>query len=652
MKRYALDLETYLISDENPLPKPVCLSWWNLDDPEDHGVSANHFSNNAPSMKLSLEYFLGTGVWEDEEQKELIWQNGYAFDLPVIYTHFPQLRERLLQTLNEGWHKDTKIRQQLYDLSTKGQIKRKGYSLATMAKQYLGKDLDKWKKGDDIWRLRYSELDGVPVENYPKEALEYCLLDVEVLAGVYKGQEAIRQSEGYGSMNTEALQIKAGFALSLATAKGIQVNKQRLDEFEHTIDSQLDPLKLKLMELGFADTKATKKKDTGLTTFRYTKKNKLFLDYLQNNYPDYVSRTEATKTHPKGQIRVDEEALLEYPEDEVIKTRLEMSLLEKYKGTYCKNIRKANGLLRANYDILKETGRTSSFIQVMPREGGVREIFEPREGHVFATIDYAAIEACSIAQTAKDLNLGSTLLDYLNHGNSPRDYHSLLGHLWYAYENSEEPNIEAFEKGRKTNKKMKEARNDSKPVGLSEWGGVGLEKRVKICKGQGRDLTIEQVETATRLYEEAVPEKRVYLKDWVNQQKLSGDFDYAYAYTVNGRYRNRCTYCACANGRAMQSPAADGAKEAIWQCFLLLEDRGYGSFVGFVHDELIFELRKDKAEEASQELAKAMCLGMQKILPNVRISTEWGIMDRWTKDESLFLASGKVWNDPKKEVRV
>jgi hypothetical protein len=32
----------------------------------------------------------------------------------------------------------------------------------------------------------------------------------------------------------------------------------------------------------------------------------------------------------------------------------------------------------------------------MPREGGLREVFIPREGHKIVTIDYAALELCDL----------------------------------------------------------------------------------------------------------------------------------------------------------------------------------------------------------------------------------------------------------------
>jgi hypothetical protein len=58
----------------------------------------------------------------------------------------------------------------------------------------LGIRLD---KSEDTWRLRYSELDGVPFEQWPKEALEYAVRDAEITGMVYEAQENWREHKLY-----------------------------------------------------------------------------------------------------------------------------------------------------------------------------------------------------------------------------------------------------------------------------------------------------------------------------------------------------------------------------------------------------------------------------------------------------------------------
>jgi len=635
-KFYFLDFETFLIEDGS-YPKPVCLSWINNFD-NNQGVVGN---KDGKLQKKTIDLLIQCA----EGKFDIVFQNGFNFDILVMWYHFPEARKLIIDILDRGGFRDTIIREKLLDLSIEGRIKSKGYSLMNLSRKYVGVDLSTYKKGDDIWRLRYAELDNIDSCDYPQEAIEYCLLDVEMLKKVFLSQEKIRTSSGPGSMNTESLQIKAAFALNLATTRGLKVDLHKLDTLEKKLDDGLEPLYKLLIEKGFA--KLTKKGEI-------RKENKKFVEYLTENYVDYLSFTKPTKTHPKGQVKIDSNSLLEFPPDEIIQARIELSLIEKYKNTYCKNIRKANGIFRASYDILKETGRTSSFIQTMPREGDIREIFRARPGYKILTIDYAALEACSVAQVLSDLKLGSTLKEYLNKGEEPVDFHCLLGHMWYSHLTNTEPDLEQFIRSLKDGDPVaKKARTDSKPGGLSLAGGVGPSTMRKIAQASGVHISEEEARLFKSFALNEIPELEKFLGDngWMGKQKLSGNPDHAYAYESNGRYRNMCTYCSCANGKAMQSLSADGAKEAIWECFKVIQDMelNYNTkvrFLAFIHDELIFEIpdgHPEDMESIAKVLSTTMCHGMKKVLPDVRITTEWSLMKYWTKQEDKHLLTGSIW---------
>lgn len=643
MRRYlALDFETYLIEEEKGLlyPKPVCLSGC-YDTGETFVVGNNIIDHNYGYTQLesTLSNVLDLALCSDTQ---LIWQNGYGFDLGVIWYHFPNLRDKLIDCLNKDKIRDTRIREQLFDLSTSGSIKGKkgSYSLLTLVRKHVGEDISKFKEGDDIWRLRYHELDGIRANDYPKEARDYCILDVELLMKIFQSQEKLRQDSGVGSMNTEGLQIKAGFVLGLITNYGLKVDRDRLDEFEFSLDNKLTPIKERLVELGLA--KYGKKGN-------FIKENKKFIEYLLKKYPDYIQRTEPTKTHPKGQVRIDEEALIEFPSDEIIDLRKDISILEKYKNTYCKKIRKRGNIFREKYDVMKETGRTSSFIQTMPREGGIREIFIPRNKTKILTIDYSSIEACSAAQTILNLGRESKLAELLNSGESPIDFHSYVGHLWEAGAKGTEPDfIQFLSRYKNGDESATFYRKGAKPFNLSLFGGVGKDKAYVISKKQGADISYDQSCQVYDLVFDVYPELKWYRK-WISTQKLSGDFERAFAYEVNGRYRNRCTYCSCANGKAMQSLAADGAKEALWLCFkMCYSSKRKIRMLAFIHDEIIFEIQEGLSEDMRKDaetMSRFMCRGMKKVIPDIRITSEYAVMDRWTKDPNNHLVTGKMWID-------
>jgi hypothetical protein len=104
---------------------------------------------------------------------------------------------------SEGRVKDVLVRKRLLDLAagrfkyhrhSDGRQTRVKHDLAGAAEETLGIRLD---KSEDTWRLRYSELDGVPFDQWPKEALEYAIRDAEITGMVYEAQENWREHKLY-----------------------------------------------------------------------------------------------------------------------------------------------------------------------------------------------------------------------------------------------------------------------------------------------------------------------------------------------------------------------------------------------------------------------------------------------------------------------
>jgi hypothetical protein len=283
----------------------------------------------------------------------------------------------------------------------------------------------------------------------------------------------------------------------------------------------------------------------------------------------------------------------------------------------------------------------------MPRDKGIRELFIPRDGYKLWTIDIAGHEGLVIAQVMKDLDLGTNLLNYINGGYKPRDYHALLGHKWHEYRTNEAVSIDEFTKRKEEgDAEIKQSRQEAKAPGLSIFGGGSNETIATISKGE---LTAEKVQRARELYYEVVPEAKRFLgsKGWVGAQKCTDSIFYTYAYaTKSGRYRNYCTYSACANGKSMQSEAADSSKESLWSMFTMLKGQDWGHLLFHIHDENGGEIKETHIEKGMPLLCEAMCKGLQKILPDVRITVEFGVMDRWTKDEKEYIYGGRAFLNP------
>ena len=98
-----------------------------------------------------------------------------------------------------------------------------------------------------------------------------------------------------------------------------------------------------------------------------------------------------------------------------------------------------------------------------------------------------------------------------------------------------------------------------------------------------------------------------------------------FVWTRTGRLRADTTYCAEKN-TPFQGLAADGAKIALYN----LMTNGF-KLVGFVHDEVITEVHKEKIEEMRVLQEQIMVQSMQVVVPDVAIRVESTISERYCK---------------------
>lgn len=662
----ALDLETFLIDDPAKYPKPVCLSFYS---DKLKGVVGNGDPPNF-NVETTMENFLKNPNFL------LIFHNA-KFDLHVIWDHYPRLRQLIVKALDEDRVADTMIRNKLFFVSLEGRLPNRS-SLAACCKRWLGKDIDAFKKGDDIWRLRYSELDGVMVKDYPQDAYDYALNDTKYTFEVWHAQEKARQAKGPGSFGVEYQKVRTDFALAQATKEGIRLNAERVGELAANVESHMKPIRETLINMGFARETRTGK---------FQRKTKVFQEYLAQAFPEEVLEAGLTKA---GLPKIDKLAMELYPHTDEVEAWKEYQLWQKLETSYIPKMLSTDRI-HAEYDVIKETGRCSSRsgrnakslnIQQQPRSGGVRECYEPDDGYLLATLDYAAIEFCTIAQFEYEVFKTSTIGDWINGGKKPRDAHAIMGAAVEAFNKGrpigsiEDLDIEGFATRRENGCKVaKAARNKGKPLGLSMYGGCAERTMASIYKAQtGNMIDIDDVKKLREVHARLCPTITAFMgyiakRDDPKYKGLDGyvlthlcenpDAFYKarrYRYTVQSpsladRFfvRSNCTYCQSLNGVSMQTRAAMGLDCATWECFKYCydENAGQGLKLAFsIHDELGFQIPKSfkwEEEQRLRELAKRMIKGMKMWTPDVRIKVEGGTMDRWTKDESAWEMEVVEW---------
>ena len=299
----------------------------------------------------------------------------------------------------------------------------------------------------------------------------------------------------------------------------------------------------------------------------------------------------------------------------------------------------------------------------------------PIKGWVLYSVDYSTLELVTAAQQVYKLVGYSILRDKINAG---FDVHSWLAaqiaksvdadFLALCQHRLGEKVVDKDEvyrlflklnKGSEAQKGFfKKFRNLAKATGLGFPGGLGCLTFIKYAKGN-YGVQIESIEQAQMLKEiwfEAFPEFKEYFKR-INRDFVDGEHEagegapgkskkrYCY-FTPLGMYRANCTYTACANGYALQSPAGEGAKIAVFNVSRASYDSTLrsvllGTFpMAFVHDELIGCIPEDSVEAMDarvREVQRIMESSMRIVTPDMVVKAEPTLMRRWEKGAELLL---------------
>lgn len=122
--------------------------------------------------------------------------------------------------------------------------------------------------------------------------------------------------------------------------------------------------------------------------------------------------------------------------------------------------------------------------------------------------------------------------------------------------------------------------------------------------------------------------------------------------TPMGMFRAACSFTSAANGKAMQSPAAEGAKGAVIDVVREVRDASRQSIlygcrvVNFVHDELILEFPDegpDSLHDRATTVQRIMENSMSRVIKHTKVRTEAALMERWAKEaDPVFDDQGRL----------
>jgi len=621
------DTETYLGSPKIPglaAPRLVCGS---LDD----GINA-WLLDRAGSLAAFEQLLRTPGV-------TIVGQN-FRYDGCVLAEERPKLIKLLFDAFGLGRIRDTMIRQRLINLAN-GTLdfdpyskRPQKYGLSDLVKKHFQEDISATKKGEDVWRLRYSELDGVPLEMWPSEASEYAKGDSTWVRRVFISQEDVwKRQAGLDTIPGELEATCGSFALQLATCWGIRVNEQSVLEKKAELQKTYDEYKPFLLETGVM-------RPNGKMDIKRLEEHIL---RASDGHPKRKAATKKMKAKgiTEGNIQRDGTTLVEY--DDPILFKIAMSSRPRYhlQNTIPALMRGIHFPLNPRFNMVRGTGRTSSSgpnIQNLPRDGGYRECIVPREGWVFFCADYSQLELCTLAQVLLDLFGASDMADAIRRG---EDLHLVLVSklLGIPYEQC-------------SKESHKEERQFCKAGNYGYPGGMGPKKflqtlRHRIFKGELDESfhakTIHDAELLREAWFKAWPEVREYFQH-TSRLVQAGQPVIQHR---SGRIRGGATFTEASNS-LFQGLAADGGILAFWrasyECYCEPSSPLYGCRLNaFIHDEILGEAPIAQASAAAKRLEYLMVDSMQQYTPDIPSEAKPALMYCWAKGaEPVFNEHGDL----------
>jgi hypothetical protein len=647
----ALDTETHLIRPGLVAPPLVCVSGYENDE----AGAWLHKPN------VALPYV--RSVLKDHDTHIVI--HNAAFDLAVFCAEDDTLLPLVLDALEAGRVHCTMVRGKMLWNAREGLSddggRPVGFSLADEVQRRFDVDLSDSKKGADSWRLRYAELEDVPLDQWPADAVTYAKDDAVWHLRVFQDQEQERRNYGGDALADEAGQTWAAFFLHLMGCWGIRTEEAAVQTLVSTLTEHVEAANEKLRAAGLMTGKAVTDKVTGALTVEWTKNTKKIKALVEAALGADAPRTPPSEKFPDGQVKTDEEtlratnhpdliALADAGSDAKALSVWGDALQGKNKKGVQTGLRTPDGwLLQPKWNFLVASGRTSVYdppVQQLPRKGDVRPCFVPRPGYWFLSVDYSFIELVTWAQTCIDLVGFSMMAEAIKAGMDP---HVDMGAEILRAE-GREVDYKSLNAARKAGEVWaKDARQLAKAANFGLMGGLGAGTFIDYAWATyGVRLTESKAWQVKRAWQTKWPESVQFFAHFSRLSQEAFGEKFRVALPRSGFIRGGCSYTSGCN-TTFQGLAARGAKEAMLPLMRdMYVDESSALFgcrpVLFIHDEFILEVpvHRERAHLASELLCKRMVDGMQKFTPDVPVKVEPTLMARWYKEAEPVWGSDGV----------
>jgi hypothetical protein len=609
----AFDTETHLIRPGLLAPPMVCLSTSN-----EHKV----VHRKDPACKQIVAQLLACAA---QGEIVLIGQN-VAYDLGILANEWPEFVPMIFAALDADGVTDTMLRQKLIAISdntlewehdAKGNATKSSYTLSSLAKRHkYPKELDK-----DTWRLRYAELDNVPVKDWPFEAFDYSLHDSLATLHVYNAQE-----ERFDRLKDQYRQTRAAFALHLVSSYGLRTSPSMTAKHRRETQARLDKHRDDLLAGGLL----VRDKNGS-----FKRKVKLAQERMERVWQE--SERIGMPLTEGGKPQLDSDAV-ELAGDALL------IAFQEY-GSSAKILQRVEELeaghdlpLSTRFDTLLATGRTSSSkpnVQNRSVAPGDRECFVPRPGYVYVDGDYSGLELSTFAQVCHSWFGHSELARAIREG---KDAHSLVAAniLGISYDEAirrkENPDDEDMYLARQVGK----IENFGRAGGLGDRSlSIQARKKYKI------ERTINQCKESGAVWRATWPETTPYFNAITYIAENGGSIEQLFS----ERIRGGCSYTQAAN-TMFQGLGADATKDALYalvkETFLGTGALSTAKVVNFIHDEFMLEAPEELGHECAEEMAEIAVSVANRWLPDAPVKMKPLLTRRWSKLAKRIVVDGRL----------
>ncbi len=601
-----IDLETLPFGPYNMAPRPVALSWADA-------------SGSGLVLAEDIDAFLSPQL---ERGRPLVAHNA-GYDFCCLLEHHPRLRRAIWEAYARDRVTCTELRERLLDIATVGYLREGAYSLEAIAKERLGRRLD---KGAESFRLRYAEVDGLPLDRWPEHARRYALDDSIVGLQAFDSQEAAARGIGY-ELPTQCDEARAALALRLIECWGIHVDGRRVELLAEETERKMRALAGDLVAAGLARQVDGKQLEIGgaVEPLRVQKDMARIREAVRASYRGNPPLTDT------GKIATDKETLQACNRPE-LDALVEFNALQKSGSTYVDKLKA--GVAAPIHARWQAVGAASDRgmcrepnLMNQPRIVGVRECFEPRAGTVFVDADFDSQEVRTLAQSCVDIVGGSRLASRY------REDPEFDPHLELAAQIGRITVEEAKRRKAADDPEVREWRALSKPCSFGFPVGMGASKFVVYAKNYGVGVTERQAKEMKALYLQTWPEMDNYFR---HVSSLVGGGKATVKIPRSGFWRAMCGYTDTAN-TYFQTLAAHASKAALFDVSRACYDDERSPLFGcrpvlFIHDECCLESPETRAHEAAVELERLMERAQQRWTPDVPASATACVSRVWSKN--------------------